>query len=305
MPGPPDEVSCSLEIWLQPQFARDSHTILAFSTPESPLQFSLHQYFSYLIVEREIQGKERRATKIGLEGVFRQSRPVFVTITSGLQQTTLYVDGVVARTFPRFRLAKDFAGQLVIGTSPVADDHWPGELRGLGIYHRELTGEQVRRHYETWTTGGRPELLGDEGVTALYVFDEHGGDVAHNAIRQGLDFQIPKRYSLLHQVLLKPFWKEYKPGGEYWKDILVNIAGFVPLGFFFFARLSSAQTIQRAALVTIVMGFVVSLTIEVTQSYIPTRHSGMTDLFTNTLGTFLGVKLHTSKAIQNWLAKLY
>lgn len=305
MPGPQDEASCSLEIWLQPELARDSKTLLSFSTPENPLQFSLHQYFSYLILEREIQGDERRTARIGLKGVFRQIRPIFVTITSGPQQTAMYVDGAVGSTFPRFRLAKDFAGQLVIATSPVANDNWPGDLRGLAIYHRELSAAQVLRHYETWTTRGRPELLGDEGVVALYLFDEHAGNVAHNAVRQGIDLQIPKRYSLLHQVFLKPFWKEYKPGWEYWKDTLINIAGFVPLGFFFFAYLSSLRSIKRAAPVTVVLGFAVSLTIEVLQSYIPTRHSGTTDLFTNALGTFLGVKLHASSAIREWLAKLY
>jgi VanZ family protein len=305
MPGPQDEASSSLEIWMQPELTSSSHTLLSFSTPKNPLQFSLHQYFSYLILEREIRGSEHRIMKIGLEGVFRQIRPVFVTITSGPQQTVLYVDGAVARTFPQFRLAKDFAGQLVIGTSPVTIDNWPGDLQGLAIYHRELTAAQVLRHYETWTTQGRPELLGDEGVVALYLFDEHAGTVAHNAVRPGIDLQIPKRYSLLHQLLLKPFWKEYKPGWEYWKDTLMNIAGFVPLGFFFFVYLSFARPIRRALLVTIVLGFAVSLTIELWQSYIPTRHSGTTDLFTNTLGTFLGVRLHTSNVIRAWLAKLY
>jgi VanZ family protein len=305
MPGPQDGASSSLEIWLQPELASGSHTLLSFSTPKNPLQFSLHQYFSYLILEREIQGDERRAAKIGLKGVFRQIRPIFVTITSGPQQTAMYVDGAVAGTFPQFRLDKDFAGQLVIGTSPVANDIWPGDLRGLAIYHRELTAAQVLRHYETWTTRGRPELLGDEGVVALYLFDEHAGTVAHNAVRPGIDLQIPNRYLLLRQWLLKPFWKEYKPGWEYWKDTLMNIAGFVPLGFFFFAYLSSVRRIRRAVLVTVALGFAVSLTIELSQSYIPTRHSGMTDLLTNTLGTFLGVKLHTPNAIRAWLTKLY
>lgn len=81
----------------------------------------------------------------------------------------MYIDGVLADTFLHVRLGKDFTGQLVVGTSPVVDDSWRGQLRGLAIYHQELTPAQVRQHFETWTRQGRPEPLGSEQVIALYL----------------------------------------------------------------------------------------------------------------------------------------
>jgi VanZ family protein len=299
-----DEPSCSLEIWLQSALASDSNTFLSFSTPENHLQFSLHQYLSNLILQREIQSEHRTAT-IGIEGVFRQIKPIFVTITSGAQETAMYVDGTLARRFGQFRLGKDFTGQLIVGTSPVARDSWQGELRGIAIYHSELTAAQVLHHHETWIKYGRPEISSDERVIALYLLNEHAGDIVHNAVRPGVDLDIPQRYSILYQIRFEPFWKEYRPIQEHWMDILLNVIGFVPLGFAFCAYWASRWPNRWALVLTTCVGFVVSLTIEFLQSYLPTRNSGTADLFTNTLGTFLGGKLYGFRGAQALLRKVY
>ena len=128
--------------------------------------------------------------------------------------------------------------------------------------------------------------------------------MAHDARHGGIDLCIPARFSLLHQPFLKPFWKEFRPRADYVVDVLVNIGGFVPLGFFFCIYFSSEPAIRHATLATVVLGLCVSLTIEVLQSYLPTRDSGTTDIITNTLGTFLGIRLYQSKITRTALAKL-
>jgi hypothetical protein len=150
MVGSPDAVSSSLEICCEPELTSDSNTMLVFSTSQNPLQFSLHQNLSNLILKREVRGGQRRSETVGISDVFRHGRPVFVTITSGPGGSATYVDGVVASAFPQLRLADDLTGELEIGTSPIVSDAWRGVLRGLAVYYRELTAAQVRRHYETW-----------------------------------------------------------------------------------------------------------------------------------------------------------
>jgi VanZ family protein len=299
------EASCSLEIWLQPDSTSASSTVLAFYTPQDPLQFVLQQYHGLLILSRQLREDQNRTQIIGTDGVFRRIEPVFITITSGAEKSSMYVDGKLARSFPGISVGKERTGKLVIGTSPFGKSNWSGKLKGLALYQQELTPEEVLRHYQTWSSQGRPALSGNERAIGVYLFNEGSGDVVHNAVRPGIDLYIPERFALLHQLFLEPFWQEFRPSPSYWKDILVNIAGFIPLGFFFCAYWSAVRPTKHPRLTTVVFGFAVSLTIEVLQSYLPTRDSGTTDLITNTLGTFLGVRLYAWKTARALLAKLY
>ena len=288
-----NEAPYSVEIWLQPHVAVDSKTILALYTSENPIQFSLHQSEANLAVQRGSQNEHIQTKGPGVayvNEVFRARKLVLIAIASGAQGTRLYVNGALARTAPQFRLSnEDFAGQLILGTSPVANDTWSGQLRGVALYRQELTAAQVFRHFETWTAKGQPELGQNEQVLALYLFDEHQGRIAHDRSGSGIDLYIPEHYMILREKFLEPPWKEFHQDWGYWKNVLINIGGFIPLGFFFCAYLTTAEQMSRPVLVTIILGAAVSLTIEGLQAYLPTRDSGMTDLITNTVGTGAGV----------------
>jgi len=222
---------------------------------------------------------------------------MFITVTSGGGHTLVYIDGALAGRPAHFPLsAKDFAGKLVVADSPLTHDSWAGVLRGLALYNQEVTPAQVFQHYQTWTTKGRPDITEDERAAALYLFDEGTGSIIRNRVPGGMDLFIPERYLVVRQTLLEPFWKEFYPSWGYLKEVLINITGFIPLGLFFCAYLASAGQIKSPGLVTIILGFTVSLTIEVLQAYLPTRASGTTDLITNTLGTGLGAWLYRCHA---------
>jgi hypothetical protein len=301
------ELSGSLEIWLRPRRTWFGGTFLAFGTPDDPFRFSLHQSLSDLRLRAAIGSDQNRSSVADLyvEDVFRRTQPIFITITSGTGGTAVYIDGVLARRAPRFRLlANRFTGRIVLGDSLGQTDSWTGQLLGLAIYDRELTEVQLLRHYQTWTQEGRPEIQKDEANAALYLFDERAGNVVHNRAGSGVDLSIPEKYVVLDQIFLQPFWTEFEMSRSYWSAAAKNIVGFIPLGFCFCARLSVARRLKRAALTTVLLGALVSLTIEVLQAYLPTRDSGMTDIITNTLGTWVGVKWFRSEAAQTLFAAL-
>ena len=297
---------CSIEIWLQPAATFDSNNIVAFSTRENPRQFAVAQSGDDLFVVHTLRDAENhlKTTHIGMDRVFRKGNKLLITITSSQQGTSLYLNGELRKTSDQFVFtAKNLTGELVIANSPVQNNSWGGKMWGLGIFDRELTPAEVTRHYDAWTKNRGGELVGSEGTRALYLFDEHVGQVVHNKITSQPDLDIPEHYFILRQKFLEAFWLEFEPNWTFAQDVILNIAAFIPLGFFWCAYFSMGG-LKRPALSAIVLGGTVSLTIEILQSFLPTRDSGTMDLITNTLGTALGVSFYTSSLVRRLLASI-
>ena len=294
---------CSLEIWASPDRLTYtwSSTMLSFYSPEKLVSFSLHQNKKDLVLQRQNRNQQGRVSEVQIyaDDVLRQGTAAFITLTASAQGTAIYVDGTLVKRSSHFGLSsRDFVGQLVVANSPVANDSWMGDLLGLAIYDRELAPMEVIEHYNSWTKNGRPAISEKGGPAALYLFDEKAGSVIHNRAGSAPDLYIPDHYLIVRQTLLEVPWKEYHPGWSYYQNVLINIGGFIPLGFVFCAYFSSALHLKRTQLITTLLGFTVSLTIEVLQGFIPTRDSGITDVITNTLGTAIGAMVFQWKITQ-------
>jgi hypothetical protein len=302
--GLKEATSCSFEIWLQSDFSDIGGTILGFYAPENrTVAFSMHQSIDDLLL-RHVTGdrRSRTKTKLYIEHAFRNNKQMFITITSNAQGTAVYVNGGLVLTSPRFAFSsKDLRGQLVVGNHPMVDNGWQGQLKGLVIYNRDLTAAEVSQDYEAWRTNQQAEIK-NKGPVALYLFNEGMGNVVHNQMDSRTDLHIPERYFVLHAPFLERPWDEFELSWSYCNHVLINIGGFVPLGFFFCAYFSSVRRFERAVLATILLGGIVSFTIEVLQAFLPTRDSGMTDIVTNTLGTGVGAMLYGSRSVQALLA---
>jgi hypothetical protein len=297
---------CSLEIWLQPKRVNASGTILAFYRPDSgttPLTLRQSLGDLELLSTKHDSLPHNVRVEVYVDDVFSHQQPVLVTVASGGSGTTAYADGVLIKKAPNFRFSsQDLTGQLIIGNAPTTTDNWSGQLMGLALYNRELTANEVSQHYDYWTKNGQARLAENENAGALYLFKEGKGNVVRNQVDPALDLFIPERFFVLHEQFLERPWDELAPGPD-WKDIGINIAGFIPLGFFFCAYFSLVQTTKGAVASTIAFGFAISLTIEVSQAWLPTRDSDMTDVITNTLGTALGAILYAWIAEHPWFIR--
>ncbi len=295
----------SLQMWLKPS-RTDSGAggmIVAFYSPETQVtSFALRQWRRGLVLVHEGPGGSGQRSEIYLGDVLSAQKPVLVTITSGEAGTASYADGRLVKRIANLAISnQDLTGQFLIGNSPTTAYSWSGQLKGLAIYDRELSAAEVSQSSVDWTKGSDLDSVKRAGATARYLFDEGNGNVARNQVDSSTNLLIPERFFVLHAEFLERPWDEYRPGWRYWKNIAVNVVGFIPLGFFFYAYLSQVRHAKHPVALTIALGFALSLTIEVLQAFLPTRDSGMTDLITNTFGTALGVIAFRYKAVQSVL----
>ena len=298
----PREYAGTLEIWIKAALVKGRHTILAFEgTGQSDVPFRLQQNGQTLIVQRhnvDDQGNDRTA-EFRVDGALPEGERVFVAVTLGKKETFVYLNGALATASPILGTSTgNFTGHLVLGNSPSANDSWPGQILGLALFRAQLTPSEVVEHFQSWSKNHRPLWLPAEKPTALFLFNEHAGRSIRNQVDQSTDLTIPVHYSVLHPEFLTSPWRHFHSTWSYWADVAINVMGFIPFGFFICAYFASMPANRNAATITIALGFITSLTIEVSQAFLPTRDSGVNDLITNTLGTVVGVMFYRSFWLQ-------
>ena len=283
--------SISIEICLQSVTEETSYLghIFSFLDEHGSETFFICQWRSHLLLGKGTHGK-KNYREMGIRDVLRKGDKRFVTVTSGVDGTTVYVDGALMKSNPKFRLFsinEKPSGRIVLGNSPGGNRYWTGNLFSLAIYDRALTGEEVSRRWPQNFDG--PRQSGEEGPVSLYLFDEHSGTLAHDSVGDR-HLAIPPTFKVLKKAILVPPWEDFRFTRSYLMDILTNILGFIPFGFFLVAYLrvrKPLSNLQPLLMSVLVAGFL-SLSIELIQVCLPTRNSQLTDVITNLLGTAIG-----------------
>jgi VanZ family protein len=293
--------SITIEILLQP----DSETvpyisqILSLCDGKTYEGFFLAQWQSDLILQsnRIYPNKKWTHKKIELENMLEKERKRFISITSDDKETCIFIDGKLTGSHHDFSLlsSKDKTMSfdlLVLGNSATGKQYWIGNLFGLAIYNRVLTHEQIIRHFKWWADKKTLFPSGEEDLVALYVFNERSGQRAENLLDHH-HFLIPTKFKMLQKTIFVPPWQDFRLNRSYIEDVVVNILGFIPLGFFLpaYLTLKKNRTAYRHLFLSVLLAGCISLTIELAQVYLPTRASQLTDVITNMAGAALGAAL--------------
>jgi VanZ family protein len=261
-------------------------------------QFIFGQWKKELIIHipaaRADHNKHYR--EIGVENIFKKDTTHLITVTSGQKTTDIYIDGLLEKSFRHFSLIpKDqrLSGYLVLGNSPEGIHSWNGDIQGLALYDRILSGKEALDHYDAWQQRGELLPIHKSKPVALYLFDGHNNEKIHDYSGNGNSLLVPATFKPLHRKVLGMPEKDQWFSRSNLIDVTINIIGFVPFGFFLSAwlRLAKNRTASRAFLFSIILGACISLAIELIQAYLPTRDSSLLDVINNTMGTVAGALL--------------
>ncbi len=288
--------SVSIELWVTPESESHSEMRSIVSVYDTDLNenLSLAEWRSSFIVRAAFSNGPRRYRELGVRDALSTGRRAFVTVTFGLHGTAVYLDGVPARTYPKFLPRPDIMrGRLLLGSSVEGRKKWNGELHGLAAFDRTLEPDEVLHHYLIWTGPQPQEMKSEAGLTALYFFNERRGATVEDYSGAGHPLRIPEYYEVLRRTVLHPPWREYSFEHLDFEDIFANILGFIPFGYFYFiyrARLRPGRNTHNAV-VTVLVASALSMFIELTQVFLPTRDSSLMDWISNTIGAFAGVAI--------------
>ena len=214
------------------------------------------------------------------------NRKTLITVSAGRGGIRLFVDGKVSGSSPPFYGLEKVTG-FTLGNSPEGKHSWKGSIHELVIWTRALSDDEVPASSEALLAQIKPDL---PGLAGLYVFDG-AGPLVRNAVSGEMDISVPERFSPIKRIFLGPlFEKGWRLRLDY-VDAAVNFIGFIPLGLLaFFLRAAAGR--RRADLpFAVSVGFVLSLSIEAAQVFMPDRFSQASDLLLNTSGSLAGALL--------------
>ncbi len=271
--------------------------ILALHNGEDSNQLLVAQWYSSIIVMNGDDYNHRRRAKriaVKLDAVPPTIR--FVTITTGKDGTRIYLDGQLKRTKRDLTLKIPDGGEsrLLLGNSVYGKHSWEGDVYGLAFYRYILTDQDVAMHFDNWVKHRNFLFAMKYKPFVLYLFDEKGDKRAFDHAGGNYDFEIPSRIQILDRKILSLTWEQLNFDSRFIRDIIINFAGFIPLGFVLIATFVNVGDFfkKHSVLITVVLCFTISLAIEILQAWIPSRSSDPLDLLLNTVGALSGVMIY-------------
>jgi VanZ family protein len=290
------ETPFSIEMAVTPSKGRlrGYNPLLVMHGGHDPNQMTIWQYSQSLIVMNgdDYDNRKRRARLVARD-VFTTHKTRFVTVVSGPRGSRLYVDGKVAAAKRDMHLTLPYREsklRLVLGNSVYANHGWRGDIHGIAITGIALDEAAVKRRHETWLADRSFDFI--QADSQMLRFDSNAG-AAGRLIKlpTNQSLHLPERLVALEKRFLELPWASLKWDRKAVLDIVINIVGFIPIGMVVYGFVNSlaGPSNRHGQAVAIMLCLILSLFIELTQAFIPSRISSLRDLLLNTFGAWAGV----------------
>ncbi len=253
---------------------------------------------SLIIMNGDDYDYTRRWNRLVVNNIFQSGQRVKISVVSGEDGSRLYVDGQLFRSVP-WTLNIPSVGEeklrLVLGNSVYGKSSWKGQIYSASFYLKRNFVNDFRTMEQSYTeTDDFLKNNNKFNSFADFSFSKCNAS-SNNFCTQVLDSSgtvslvIPEYISLLNRSAVLSFKYNFRSKGA-GRDIILNIMGFIPLGFFLCSLLLHLHEHDRAKVVfyTFFICFLISIFIEILQAWIPGRSSSMFDLVLNSFGAIIG-----------------
>jgi hypothetical protein len=152
----------SIEIVIRPdaENKNDFRHILTLHNGSDDSQLILGQWLNDIVfMKGNDYENKKRSKKLWAKMSEAGSNEIFVTLTSGIEGSRVYLNGQLVN------MQKDLIlevpkgnnkSRLIIGNSIYGKHSWEGSIRGLALYRSVLSDHQVAFHYSEWLKKKNP-----------------------------------------------------------------------------------------------------------------------------------------------------
>lgn len=285
----------SIEIALKPlNYQEGFNFIFVFHNGVDRNQLLLGQWRSWIIVMNgDDYNHKRRVKRIAVKAVSPDPAIQFITITTGRYGTNVYLDGELVKSKNDLTLQIPYGdkARLTLGNSLYGRHSWRGDIYGFALYNHILTEQDTALHFKRWSQDRSFSFAKFGKPSVLYCFDEKEGTRVSDQAGGDHHLNIPLRMPILKKVFLSSPWRGVNINKNGIEDIVLNLVGFIPLGFVFSTTLAGfgGAFQKKAVYITLFLCVLVSLVIEIAQAWMPSRSSSQLDLMCNTAGSLIGI----------------
>ena len=282
----------SIEIALKPlNYEEGFNFIFALHNGNDRNQFLLGQWRSWIIaMNGDDYNHKRRVKRISVNSASRPDAIQFITLTTGENGTNVYFNGQLVKSKKDLVLQIPYGdkARIILGNSIYGRHSWRGDVYGLAFYGHILTAKDAALHFNRWSQDRNFSFSKNGKPFVLYHFDEKEGTRVPDHAGGDHYLKIPSRMPIFEKEFLSSPWKGFKLDKGGIEDTVLNLVGFIPLGFVFSLTLGGAFK-KKAPYITLFLCILVSLIIETVQAWMPSRSSSQLDLMCNTAGAVIGI----------------